>query len=62
MIHFDLIFIVLLMIICAAILGGIGGWCLARRDLEKKLEDARWQGSKEYFDASQDYQPLDFET
>ena len=62
MIHFDLMFIVLLMIICAAILGGIVGWCLARVNLYKEIEEAKWQGSKEYFDASQDYEPIDIET
>jgi len=58
----DLIWIVLLLVICAAILGGIVGWCLARVNLYKEIEEAKWQGSKEYFDASQDYEPIDIET
>jgi membrane protein YqaA with SNARE-associated domain len=55
-------FIVLLMIICAAILGGIGGWCLARVKAHKEIEEARYQGSKEYFNSSQDYEHVDIET
>ena len=62
MIHFDLMFIVLLMISCAARLGGIVGWCLARVNLYKEIEEAKWQGSKEYFDASQDFEHVDIET
>ena len=58
----DLIWIVLLLVICAAILGGIVGWCLARVNLYKEIEEAKWQGSKEYFDASQDYESIDIET
>jgi len=58
----DLIWIVLLLVICAAILGGIVGWCLARVNLYKEIEEAKWQGSKEYFDASQDFEHVDIET
>ena len=58
----DLIWIVSLLVISAAILGGIVGWCLARVNLYKEIEEAKWQGSKEYFDASQDYEPIDIET
>ena len=58
----DLIWIVSLLVICAAILGGIGGWCLARVNLYKEIEEARYQGSKEYFNASQDFDHVDIET
>ena len=58
----DLIWIVSLLVICAAILGGIGGWCLARVNLYKEIEEARYQGTKEYFNSSQDFDHVDIET
>lgn len=55
MIHFDLMFIVLILVISAAILGGMGGWFLARAKLHKEIQQARYDATNEYFLASQDY-------
>ena len=55
MIHFDLMFIVLLMIICAAILGGIGGWCLARVKAHKEIMQARFDATNEHFHQTDPY-------
>jgi membrane protein YqaA with SNARE-associated domain len=48
-------FIVLILVISAAILGGMGGWFLARAKLHKEIQQARYDATNEYFLASQDY-------